>query len=55
MAGSEEQNPAMTTEELVTLIKQVKRTPVERDTLYNVVKNYSEVDFGKVKFDVALN
>jgi aminodeoxyfutalosine synthase len=36
MAGSEEQNPAMTTEELVTLIKQVKRTPVERDTLYNV-------------------
>jgi len=55
MAGSEEQNPAMTTEELVTLIKQVKRTPVERDTLYNVVKNYSEVDFEKVKFDVALN
>ncbi|MEJ7823603.1 MAG: aminofutalosine synthase MqnE [Chitinophagaceae bacterium] len=55
MAGSEEQNPAMSTEELVTLIKQVKRTPVERDTLYNVVKNYSEVDFEKVKFDVALN
>ncbi len=55
MAGSEEQNPAMSTEELVTLIKQVKRTPVERDTLYNVVKDYSEVDFEKVKFDVALN
>ena len=55
MAGSEEQNPSMTTEELVTLIKQVKRTPVERDTLYNVVKDYSEVDFEKVKFDVALN
>jgi aminodeoxyfutalosine synthase len=42
MAGSEEQNPSMTTEELVTLIKQVKRTPVERDTLYNVVTDYSE-------------
>jgi aminodeoxyfutalosine synthase len=55
MAGSEEQNPAMTTEELVTLIKQVKRTPVERDTLYNVVKDYSETDFEKEKFDVALN
>ncbi|MDQ6756126.1 MAG: aminofutalosine synthase MqnE [Bacteroidota bacterium] len=55
MAGSEEQNPAMTTEELVTLIKQVKRTPVERDTLYNVVKDYSEINFGKEKFDVALN
>jgi aminodeoxyfutalosine synthase len=45
MAGSEEQKPAMTTEQLVTLIKQVKRQPVERDTLYNVVKDYSNVDF----------
>ncbi len=41
MAGSEEQTPTMTTEELVTLIKQVKRQPIERDTLYNVVKDYS--------------
>jgi aminodeoxyfutalosine synthase len=41
MAGSEEQNPAMTTEQLVSLIKQVNRNPVERDTLYNVVKDYS--------------
>ena len=40
MAGSEEQNPAMTTEELVTLIRQAKRIPVERDTLYNEIKNY---------------
>ena len=45
MAGSEEQKPAMTTEQLVTLIKQVKRQPVERDTLYNVVRDYSNVDF----------
>jgi aminodeoxyfutalosine synthase len=44
MAGSEEQNPSMTTEELVALIKQVKRQPVERDTLYNVVKEYGAVD-----------
>jgi aminodeoxyfutalosine synthase len=43
MAGSEEQTPSMTTEELVTLIKQAKREPVERDTLYNVIKNYAEV------------
>lgn len=55
MAGSEEQTPAMTTEELVTLIKQVRRTPVERDTLYNVVKDYSTTDFAKEKFDAALN
>ena len=40
MAGAEEQRPAMSTEELVTLIKQVKRKPVERDTLYNVVKEF---------------
>jgi len=40
MAGSEEQNPAMTTEEIVSLIKQVNRQPVERDTLYNVVQEY---------------
>ena len=42
MAGAEEQNPSMTTEELVALIKQVKRRPVERGTLYNVIKDYSE-------------
>jgi aminodeoxyfutalosine synthase len=45
MAGSEEQTPKMSTQELVTLIKQVKRQPVERDTLYNVVKDFSEVVF----------
>ena len=41
MAGSEEQTPTMTTEELVTLIKQVKRKPIERDTLYSEIKDYS--------------
>jgi aminodeoxyfutalosine synthase len=55
MAGSEEQTPAMTTEQLVTLIKQVHRKPVERDTLYNVVKDYSEVDFATEIFDASLN
>jgi aminodeoxyfutalosine synthase len=40
MAGSEEQTPAMSTEEIVALIKQVNRRAVERDTLYNVVKEY---------------
>ena len=43
MAGSEEQSPTMTTEELVTLIKQVKRQPVERDTLYNTINDFSGV------------
>ena len=40
MAGSEEQSPSMNTEQLVTLIKQVKRKPVERDTLYNVINSF---------------
>jgi aminodeoxyfutalosine synthase len=40
MAGSEEKNPKLTTQQLVDLIKGVGRTPVERDTLYNVVKSY---------------
>jgi aminodeoxyfutalosine synthase len=55
MAGSEEQSPTMTTEELVTLIKQVKRKPVERDTLYNVMNDYSEVNFETSTFDASLN
>lgn len=55
MAGSEEQTPAMSTEELVTLIKQVGRKPVERDTLYNVVKDYSEIDFKAPGFEASLN
>lgn len=45
MAGSEEQTPAMSTKELVQLIKAVGRRPIERDTLYNVVTDYSEAVF----------
>ena len=44
MAGSEEQNPAMTTAQLVALIKQAKRAPIERGTLYNVIKDYSTIE-----------
>lgn len=40
MAGAEEQNPALSTEQLVDMIKQVNRTPVERDTLYNIVNRF---------------
>lgn len=40
MAGAEEQTPAMTTEEIVSLIKQVKKQPVERDTLYHVIQEF---------------
>lgn len=41
MAGAEEQSPKLTTLQLVDLIKQVGKRPVERDTLYNIVKDYS--------------
>jgi aminodeoxyfutalosine synthase len=53
MAGSEEQTPAMSTQELVTLIRQAKRIPVERDTLYNVIKDYSKAE--EKEFDAIMN
>ena len=40
MAGAEEKNPNLTTEQLVQMIQAVGRTAVERDTLYGVVKQY---------------
>jgi aminodeoxyfutalosine synthase len=43
MAGSEEQSPAMSTEELCTLISAVGKVPVERDTLYNELRTYNDV------------
>ena len=42
MAGAEEQNPAMSTQDLVTLIRRVGRKPLERDTLYNVITDYTD-------------
>lgn len=52
MAGSEEQNPSMNTAELVTLIKQAKRKPVERGTLYNVINDYSVIDIKEVNAEL---
>jgi aminodeoxyfutalosine synthase len=40
MAGSEEQNPAMSTEQLCSLITDAKRIPVERDSIYNILRVY---------------
>ncbi|MCI5081014.1 MAG: aminofutalosine synthase MqnE [Saprospiraceae bacterium] len=42
MAGAEEQNPALSTEQLVNMIRRVGREAIERDTLYNVVKDYTD-------------
>lgn len=51
MAGAEDQHPAMTTKDLVELIKGVGRHPVERDTLYNIVRDYSQAEFEEKKSD----
>jgi aminodeoxyfutalosine synthase len=40
LAGAEEQVPVLTTEQLVELIQQSGRIPVERDTLYNRIRVY---------------
>jgi aminodeoxyfutalosine synthase len=45
MAGAEEQHPAMSTKQLVDLIKNAGRYPIERDTLYNVVTDYNDYQF----------
>ena len=37
MAGSKEENPAMSSEEICTLIRQAGFIPVERDSLYNPI------------------
>lgn len=42
MAGAEEQVPVLSTDQLVELITLAGRIPVERDTLYNVVKRFRE-------------
>jgi aminodeoxyfutalosine synthase len=55
MAGSEEQTPAMSTNDLVTLIKQVKREPVERDTLYNEIRNYQHENLQQLEVNSILN
>ena len=47
MAGAEEQHPAMTTKELVDLIKQAGKHPLERDTLYKVITDYKDYEFSQ--------
>jgi aminodeoxyfutalosine synthase len=45
MAGSEEQNPAMSTPQLIDLVASAGFKPLERDTLYSVLHDYSEEAF----------
>ena len=40
MAGAKDQKPTMNTKEVVNLIKNAHKKPVERDTIYNIIKEY---------------
>ncbi len=55
MAGSEEQTPSLSTAQLVSLIRQVGREPVERDTLYHEIRNYKDVPMEELMRDPTLN
>src|SRR5207237_10033851 len=55
MAGSEEQSAAVTTTQLVTLIKRAGREPVERDTLYNEINNYKDADIAAMEVKPLYN
>lgn len=44
MAGAEEQKPVMSTEQMVKLITDVNRQPIERDSVYNELKDYSNLE-----------
>jgi aminodeoxyfutalosine synthase len=55
MAGSEEQTPSLSTAQLVTLIRQAGREPVERDTLYNEIRNFKDIDPNMIGMDASLN
>jgi aminodeoxyfutalosine synthase len=55
MAGSEEQTPSLSTAQLVSLIRQVGREPVERDTLYHEIRNYKDVPMEELMQDATLN
>jgi aminodeoxyfutalosine synthase len=45
----------MSTAELVTLIKQVNRQPIERGTLYNEIRDYSQLSTKEIEINPLLN
>lgn len=45
MAGSEEQSPTLSTPQLIDLISSAGFEPIERDTLYGIVHDYTTEEF----------
>lgn len=41
MAGAKEQKPTMTSQEIIELIKQAGKKPIERDTNYKILREYN--------------
>ena len=44
MAGAEEQTPALSTNQLINLIREAGKIPVERDTLYHPIKIFETAE-----------
>jgi aminodeoxyfutalosine synthase len=40
MAGAKDKNPGLSSNELIELIKDARRKPVERDSNYQIIKKY---------------
>jgi len=55
MAGAEDQNPSMSTPELINLILAAGYKPIERDTVYNILHDYSVEEFALDNNKVYLN
>lgn len=47
MAGAEEQKPKMSTEDIIQLIQDVGRHPIERDSIYNVLNDYTHFEINE--------
>lgn len=45
MAGAEDQNPVMSTQELIQLIQHAGYVPIERDSVYNALHDFSQEVF----------
>ena len=56
MAGAEDQNPTKNTPQLIDLIESAGMVPLERDTIYNILHDYSQEEFQpEVQGEVILN
>ncbi|MBE9510940.1 MAG: aminofutalosine synthase MqnE [Bacteroidetes bacterium] len=42
MAGADDKKPTLSTDQLITLINEAGRSAVERDTLYNIIREYGK-------------